>query len=265
MIWLYGDRGKYQQLQPVLTDEELNSLLFNASQILISRAKTQAAGLLAAFSFMLHEATNDYNDEFTVLETQVALRQYEYLREASQSADTRRAFSQIANVIEEIGPLHLQYVRYITCELDRSEPPTNWRSDLANSISILNANQAIFTFRDSPKIIYEGLSFRSKTEIKLYEALLKRGLLVLPLPLAVLGRQRRYKEPDFVVCYKGKCGILEIHGDKWHPPETAAQEHERRREFINLGVNIFEIFAADRCWRDPEGVVNDFLKAFANA
>ena len=111
MIWLYRDGRKYQRPQPALVDEELNSLLFNASQILISRAKTQAAGLLAAFSFMLHEATNDYNDEFTVLETQVALRQYEYLREASQSVATRRAFSEIANVIEEIGPLPLQYVR----------------------------------------------------------------------------------------------------------------------------------------------------------
>ena len=63
---------------------------------------------------------------------------------------------------------------------------------------------------------------------------------------------------------EGKCGILEIHGDKWHPPETAAQEHERRREFVNLGVSIFEIFDAERCWKDPDGVVNDFLKAFAN-
>jgi hypothetical protein len=261
MIRLYGKGGGYQRLQPALTDEELDSLLFNASQILVSRAETQAAGLLAAFSFMLHDATNDFDDEFTVLETRVALRQYEYLREAVKSADTRRAFSQIADVIAEIGP----YVRYIACQLDRSEPPDNWRSDLANSISILNANQAVFTFRDSPKILHEGLSFRSKTEIKLYEALVKRGLLILPLPLAVLGRQRRYKEPDFVICYKGKCGILEIHGDKWHPPETAAQEHERRREFINLGVNIFEIFDAERCWRDPDGVVNDFLKAFANA
>src|SRR4030095_2286038 len=141
----------------VLNDEEMNSLLFNASQILISRAETQAAGLLAAFSFMLYDATNSYCDEFSVLETQVALRQYEYIREAIQSADTRRAFSQIANVVEEISPIRFQYVRYITCELDRSEPPTNWRSDLVNSISILNANQAIFTFHDSPKIIYEGL------------------------------------------------------------------------------------------------------------
>jgi len=179
MIWLYGERGGYyKRLQPVLNDEELNRLLFNASQILISRAETQAAELLAAFSFMLYEATNYYADEFTVLETQVALRQYEYLRKASQSVDARRAFSQIANVVEEISPIRFQYVRYITCELDRSEPPTNWRSGMVNSISILNANQATFTFRDSPKIIYEGLSFRSKTEIKLYEALLKLDVQV---------------------------------------------------------------------------------------
>jgi len=180
------------------------------------------------------------------------------LRTASKSSETRNAFRQIAQTISEIGP----YVRYISCHLDRSEPPENWRSDLANSIAVLNANQAIFTFRDSPKIIHEGLSFRSKTEIKLYEALLKKGLLVLPLPLAVLGRRHRYKEPDFVVCHKGRCGVLEIHGDKWHPPETAAEEHERRREFVNLGITIFEIFDAGRCWRDPDGVVDEFLKAF---
>ena len=85
---------------------------------------------------------------------------------------------------------------------------------------------------------------------------------MLPLPLAVLGRRHRYKEPDFVVCHKGRCGVLEIHGDKWHPPETAAEEHERRREFVNLGITIFEIFDAGRCWRDPDGVVDEFLKAF---
>ena len=77
-----------------------------------------------------------------------------------------------------------------------------------------------------------------------------------------MGHRGKYKEPDFVVCYKGKMGILEIHGDKWHPPETAAQEHERRRDFTKLGISIYEIFAADRCYNDPDGVVNDFLRAF---
>jgi len=92
--------------------------------------------------------------------------------------------------------------------------------------------------------------------------LVKLGLLVFPLPVAVLGKQRIYKEPDFVVCYKGKFGILEIHGDVWHPPQTAAKEHERRREFTQLGINVYEIFDATRCWNEPERVVDDFLKAF---
>jgi hypothetical protein len=77
-----------------------------------------------------------------------------------------------------------------------------------------------------------------------------------------MGRIGAYKEPDFVVVHKGKMGILEIHGDKWHPPETAAQEHERRREFTRLGIPIYEIFGAERCWNDPESVVTEFLQAF---
>ncbi len=109
---------------------------------------------------------------------------------------------------------------------------------------------------------YEGLNFRSKTEIKVFDALIRKGLLVLPLPVAVMGSSKKYKEPDFVVCFKGKVGILEIHGDKWHPPETAAEEHERRREFTKaLGVSVYEIFGADRCWDDPDGVVSDFIQA----
>jgi hypothetical protein len=56
-----------------------------------------------------------------------------------------------------------------------------------------------------------------------------------------------------------------IAGDKWHPPETAAREHERRRAFAKLGVNVYEIFGADRCFKDSEGVVNDFLLAFSRS
>jgi hypothetical protein len=127
------------------------------------------------------------------------------------------------------------------------------------------SNQAIFTFSDSSKITHAGLNFRSKTETRVFDALIKKGLLVLPLPVAVMGSSKNYKEPDFVICFKGKVGILEIHGDEWHPPETAADEHERRREFTKLGVSVYEIFGADRCWRDPDGVVSDFLQALAQA
>lgn len=257
MLFLYG-RGDFELLSQALSDYDIDSLFFNVSQVLALRGETEAAGILAAIDFVPIQATNHFNDEFIVLYAEVSLSQYEYLREASTHQDTKQVFKQIATVVSEIGP----FIRYIVCELNRSLPSKNWRSDLANSIALLNSNQALFTFKNSEKLVYEGLNFRSKTEIKIFAALIKREVLVFPLPLAVMGKKRNYKEPDFVVCYKSKCGILEIHGDKWHPPETAAKEHERRREFVKLGINIFEIFDAKRCWNDPDGVVENFLQLF---
>lgn len=124
-------------------------------------------------------------------------------------------------------------------------------------------NQCRFQFSDSQLYEYHGLTFRSRTEIKIFEALLRRRVLVFPLPVAALGEAANYREPDFVLFYKGRSGILEIHGDRFHTPETAAQEHERRRRFIDLGVNEYEIYDAAGCYNEPDRVVNDFLARLA--
>ncbi len=82
----------------------------------------------------------------------------------------------------------------------------------------------------------------------------------MPLPVAVMGARAKYKEPDFVICHRGKWGILEIHGEEYHPPETAAKEHARRREFQELGVETYEIYDATECYNNPAKVVEQFLR-----
>ncbi|MEZ4669099.1 MAG: hypothetical protein R3E39_14425 [Anaerolineae bacterium] len=265
MITLYhsGGAGDFRLLNSSLRDEDFDALLFNVTQLLAARGETQGAGLLATIDFSLSDATNDFGDDFCVLHANVPLVQYEHLRSAMEHGSVDRQeykaiFQSIADTFSEIGP----HIRFVVCYLDQSIPPNNWRSNLATSIALLNSNQALFSYKDSPKLVHEGLIFRSKTEIKIFNTLIKKGLLVLPLPVTVMGKMRSYKEPDFVVCHKGKVGILEIHGDKWHPPETFAKENERRREFAKLGINIYEVFAATRCWDDPDGVVNEFLEVF---
>lgn len=272
MLRLYSASGTSDfTLSSGMPDEDAEELLFNASQLLAMRGQNEAAGLLATIKFEIREGTNHFGDSFDVLHGEIPLAQYEYLREKIEegsptSEKHKEYFAQIASVISELGTKfsssHEFYIRHIVCSLDTTKPPDNWRSDLSNSIAALNSNQALFTFKDSRRLSHHGLNFRSKTEIKVFEALLRRGVLICPLPLVVMGKSRAYKEPDFLVCYDGKTGILEIHGDKWHPPETAAKEHDRRREFTKLGISIYEIFGADRCWDDPDTVVDEFLGLF---
>lgn len=257
MIVLHSSSGA-ADFEPLAEkpSEEVNQHLFTVARLLAARGKTTAAGLITTVDFSISHGENHFGDEFHVLHATVALEQYEYLRENQQQY--REDFRYIAEAFNEIGV----YVRFIACYLDETKAPENWRGDLDNLVVSLTANQALFTYDGSSKITHRRLKFRSRTETRIFDELVTRGLLVMPLPVAVLGLADRYREPDMVVVYKGKVGILEVHGDPWHPPETAAAEHERRREFTRLGVAVYEIFSATRCWDDPKGVVDEFLSAF---
>jgi hypothetical protein len=256
MLVLYSGGGArdFDLLGPAVDDATQRKLLGAAYRMLKARGEEEAASLLEALDFKLSDAVNGFQDEFCVLHATTDLGTYERLRTTSDKQHFRYSCEKLASTVSE---LHA-FVRFVVVHAD---------IDLiaAEEDAISGAHQAKFTFKGSNKIEHDGLSFRSKTEIVIYEALVKRGLLVFPLPVAVMGRKGSLKEPDFVVSYNGRIGILEIHGDKWHPPQTAAKEHEQRREFAKLGVNVYEIFGADRCLKDPDGVVNDFLLAFTRS
>jgi hypothetical protein len=240
MLVLYSSGGARDfELLGSALDETAQSKLINAAYRLLT-----ARG----------EAVNGFQDEFWVLHATADLATYERIRIAHDRQDFLHSCERLAGIFSE---LHA-FVRFVVIHAD-----INLIADKDSSIS--GVHQAKFTFKNSEKIEHDELFFRSKTEIVIYEALVKRGLLIFPLPVAVMGLKGKLKEPDFIASYNGRIGILDIHGDRWHPPQTAAKEHERRREFAALGINVYEIFGADRCLRDPDGVVNDFLLAFTRS
>jgi hypothetical protein len=261
MLILYEGKGasEFEITSPFIEGDALNNILFTVSQLLASRGEQNAVEILKSMEFRLSNGANYFKDDFLVLHASIPVEPYENLRKLHDKfewdKDFRKPYNDIASVFEELG----FNVRFIACTLNISVASGDWKSYF--SFEKIN-NQALFIFNDSPKLSHKGLNFRSKTEIKIYETLVKKGLLIMPLPVIIMGSEGNKKEPDFVICYKGKVGILEIHGDKWHPPETAAQEHERRRLFTKLGVTVYEIFGAERCWNDPDGVVKDFIQAF---
>ena len=256
--------NEFKLLEPFAEGENLNDILFTVSQLLASRGKNESVQLLANFDFKLSNGTNRFSDKFLALHTVVPIEVYEKIRSDFEKANQEggesfvnfsKPYSDITNVTEELGYL----VRFIAFDINTLEAPEDWRSHFSNSTA---NNQGLFNYSDSNKISFQGLNFRSQAEIKIYEALLRKGLLIMPLPVMVMGTNEKYKEPDFVVCYNNRIGILDVQGKQFHPPELAATIYERRREFIKLGVSLYEVFDAKRCYQDPDGVVDDFIQAF---
>ena len=114
---------------------------------------------------------------------------------------------------------------------------------------------------------WENLYFRSKTEIKIAEALDETGVLFLPNCKVRLNTSegRKNLETDFLVCYEGKWGILEVDGKPYHPPENRCQEQERERYFRHYSILIYERFDAKKCYNNPDGVVREFLELLKKA
>jgi hypothetical protein len=104
------------------------------------------------------------------------------------------------------------------------------------------------------------------------QELKQRDVLFFPNPAAVLGTTAgeygakvEKKEPDFLICYRGKWGILEVNGDEFHTRVVqTAKDHDRARRFNHYGLFFVQAFTLERCKRDPVGVVDEFLRLLAN-
>jgi hypothetical protein len=109
---------------------------------------------------------------------------------------------------------------------------------------------------------HDGLRFRSRAEIHVYDALKRRDVLFFPNAAAVLGgrAEEDKKEPDFLVCRNGRWGVLEVMGETYHPSATAIRDHDRARLFKDYGLVVIEFYDALRCSSQPEVVVDDFLR-----
>jgi hypothetical protein len=110
---------------------------------------------------------------------------------------------------------------------------------------------------------WNGLYFRSKSEVKIAEALDKAGVMFLPNCRARLngaGKERITREADFLVCFNGCWGVLEVDGEAFHPAERSATEHERDRLMQKHGLRFIQRYPASQCYSRPDSVVKEFLE-----
>jgi hypothetical protein len=111
------------------------------------------------------------------------------------------------------------------------------------------------------KVQWQNLYFSSVSEVKIAQALDRVGVLFFPNCLGRLTTTegRRIRECDFLICYEGIWGILEVDGAPYHPPSRAAEDHKRDGFFLDHGVWVHR-FDSNECFKYPDDVVKRFLQ-----
>jgi hypothetical protein len=171
----------------------------------------------------------------------------------------------IQKAIEAVLPSGF-YIKHLTIHADLVDIDPDWRTELLEIARGKGVhNQAVMA--RTPHI-WQNLNFRSRSEIRIAQALDKAKVLFMPNCRSRLGTSadvRVNREADFLVCHEGRWGILEVDGEPFHPPERTAQEHERDRLFRTHGLRVVEHFDATRCYEQPDAVVREFLGILAQS
>jgi hypothetical protein len=95
-----------------------------------------------------------------------------------------------------------------------------------------------------PAIGYQGLRFRSRSEVYLFKALQARGALVAPLPVFLKANAARKRvEPDFVVIKDGIVLVVEVDGASHE--ERPVDAYDRLVAFEEEGCYVRRVDAAD--------------------
>ncbi len=152
----------------------------------------------------------------------------------------------------------LEYLFAIVQLSDDFDP--EWRTKMLEIIEGKMPLNQCLPIQEKPRHSWAYLLFRSPVEITIAQTLDKYKVLYLPNCMARLGLPgtRENKEADFLVCYEGKWGILEVDGETYHT--NAAKDHNRGRLFKLHGIKVFEPYEAARCVKEPDKVIQEFLE-----
>jgi hypothetical protein len=142
-------------------------------------------------------------------------------------------------------------------------PDPSWRTEAARAAGGKQVRNQAPDIEGGKIVTWNYLRFRSETEKRIAAALDATRVLFFPNCVGRLnvGDGRGNREPDFLVCDRGRWGILEIDGDIFHP--SAAKDHDRDRLFEAYGIKAIERYPWQRCYDDPNGVVRNFLELLA--
>lgn len=231
----------------------------SAARFLMDGGEEDAAGVLLLCDLECEDSGDSWHQgDETVWAMHVKLTgpraAYDILRDPDHPVT-----SAIRNAVGAVLPSD-QYIKHFTAHAELIDIDPSWRSELLEIARGRGIHNQVD--RSRPPISWMNLNFRSKSEVRIAQALDKAGVLFLPNCLArcTTPDGRRNREADFLVCLEGKWGILEVDGEPFHPPARTVHDHERDRIFKAHGIRVVEHFDSGECFDNPEGVVRSFLE-----
>jgi hypothetical protein len=235
----------------------------SAVRFLIDGGEEDAASVLLSARMTAWPSGSHWNDgDETVYAVHVELEAARPLYEAL-APDTPQG-GAIRRAIQSVLPSWFHVGHFgVTGALVELDP--DWRTELleiARGKGVHNQGR----WAKAPRV-WNNLNFRSESEIRVARALDGAGLLFVPNCAARLNSPegRVNREPDFLVCFDGKWGILEVDGEPFHPPTRTAEDHERDRLFKSHGIRVVEHFDATECYESAGAVVTKFIDILARS
>lgn len=123
-------------------------------------------------------------------------------------------------------------------------PSADWRKQLRTANGPLPTNQArkVRLEPEDQHPIEDDLHFTNEWEHALYRVL-KARQIILPdnetigiMPLGALRLLGSTREPDFLITYKGRAGVIEVDGPHHEGVRRASNDHSRDNLMLNAGV-----------------------------
>lgn len=125
-------------------------------------------------------------------------------------------------------------------------------------------SEKVFARQGKEMLTYGEMKFASRSEIRIAQELERSSVLFFPLPLAVRHETgecyKDHREADFLVCLDGTFGILEV---SHHEPSRYELDKEKDAWFKKSGILCIEHYSADKCYNQPNIVVNEFLNTLS--
>ncbi len=144
MILLHHSGGASDfNITGIGSPDVFGNMRYNVLRLLRSREQNAAANALESVPFESLEATNHFNDEFSVLHASVPMLMYEKIRREQTSPEFRDFYNQISQAFGELG-LHYRFIAVdLLLENDPAQSAPNSDNDSGRRLTRFEINKLV--------------------------------------------------------------------------------------------------------------------------